>query len=162
MNEAHPTWVSAAQLDVLARLGDALDAANVPWMAVGGLAGNLWGSTWPLHDVDLDVPTAQLPRIASHGSAHVFWQGRYVDDEFDIELVRMRFDDVEVDVSGADDAFVFTSAGLRTPLPNTLRERVLRPLAQRWVPCQRLSDLIAYKTLIGRATDLADLARLRA
>lgn len=162
VSEALPSWIDAAQWQALLQLADAFDAARIVWMAVGGLAGNLWGSSWPLHDLDFDVPTAQLPQIASRWAAHVFWQGRYVDDEFDIALVRMRLGDVEIDISGADDAFGFTPSGVRTPLPNMLQQRVLRPLARRRVPCQRLSDLIAYKTVIGRAADLAELAHLRA
>src|ERR1700712_4870327 len=120
-------------------------------MAVGGLAGNLWGSTWPLHDLDVEVSTRDLPLLAARWAPFVTSFGRYVDEEFDIELLRMRMDGVEIDVSGADDAWGISPAGARAPLPNTLSRRVLRPLAGRSIPCQRLEDLIAYKTIIGRS-----------
>jgi hypothetical protein len=129
-------------------------------MAVGGLAGNLWGSIWPLHDIDVDVPSESLATLADHWGPYITAQGRYVDGEFDIELVRLRIHDVEVDFSGADFAFCFARSGVRRALPNTLPQRVPRLLGSRSFPCQRLEDLIAYKIEIGRKQDLRELLRL--
>lgn len=130
-------------------------------MAVGGLAGNLWGSTWPLHDIDIDVPSEALSPLSEHWAEYITAQGRYIDGEFDIELVRLRIGEVEVDLSGADYAYVFAPSGVRKALPNTLSGRVQRQLAGRTIPCQRLEDLIAYKTAIGRTDDLRELRKLQ-
>lgn len=103
-----------------------------------------------------------MPLLAAGWAPFVTSYGRYIDDEFDIELLRLCVDQVDIDVSGADDAWGFTRSGVRTPLANTLSRRVLRPLAGGLIPCQRLEDLIAYKTIIGRRGDLAELSRLAA
>jgi hypothetical protein len=160
MAQALPGWITPQQLAVLDEIGAELDRRGITWMTVGGLAGNLWGSTWRLRDIDIDVPSDVLPALADHWAAYITAQGRYVDGEFDIELLRLRFDGVEVDISGADYAYCFAPSGVRKALPNTLEQRVTRPLGTRSFPCQRLEDLIAYKAAIGRKDDLRELQKL--
>jgi hypothetical protein len=162
MQPALPSWITSPQLDVLQELRATLDRESIPWMAVGGLAGNLWGSTWPLHDLDLDVPTAALRHLSEIWAPFVRSHGRYVDEEFDIELLRLHLRNVDVDISGADAAYGFERHGARTLLPNRLPQRVSRELAGIGVPCQRLEDLIAYKSVIGREADLQELLALQA
>ena len=161
MSPALPKWITPQQFSVLDDIAAELDRRRIVWMAVGGLAGNLWGSTWPLHDIDIDVPSEALDALADHWAKYITAQGRYVDGEFDIELVRLRIGDVEVDLSGADYAYVFAPSGVRKALPNTLSQRVQRRLDGRTIPCQRLEDLIAYKAAIGRKDDLRELTKLK-
>ena len=155
-----PSWLTEQKLDVLREVGSVLARLDVPWMAAGGLAGNLWGSTWPLHDIDIDMPADRLAELAAIWAPFVVWQGRWVDHEFDIDLLRLNFDGVEVDLSGADGGFYFTPSGERRPFPDSLARRTPRALATMVVPCQRLEDLIDYKTGIGRDADVQDLRRL--
>jgi hypothetical protein len=156
----HP-WVTPEQLAALSTLCAELERVALPWMAVGGLAGNLWGSDWPLHDLDFDVASGALARLTERFRPHVVWQGRYVDEEFDLDLLRLNIAGVEVDLSSVDDAFCFTPAGVRTVLRNTLDRRVMRRLGELSVPCQRLEDLLAYKIIIGREHDVRNLEQLR-
>lgn len=154
--------ISPARWRALLRLVSALDAAGIAYQLSGGLAGNVHGSAWPLHDIDIDVQGARIAEVASlfpgeveHGPA------RFVDDEFDLELLRLELDGVPVDVSSADDAWIFTRAGARAPLRIDLaraERREFRGIILSVVP---LDDLIAYKQLIGRDRDVADLLRPR-
>jgi hypothetical protein len=162
MTPERPPWITDAQLACVRRVVDALTTLGVPYQATGGLAGNLWGSTWPLHDVDLDVPNAALDVVEAHFAPFVVRRARLVDDEFDLELLELRIDDVAIELSGADDARVCGRDGRWTQLPSTLARSVPRTLLDRTVVCQRLEDLLAYKRLLGRAADLRDLERLRA
>jgi hypothetical protein len=41
--------------------------------------------------------------------------------------------------------------------PSVRRQSLGRPLAGRSIPCQRLEDLLAYKTIVGRRDDLREL-----
>ena len=156
-----PPWITPEKLAVLTMLCTELERQASPWMAVGGLAGNLWGSDWPLHDLDFDVTSDALAQLAAHFRSRVVRQGRYVDEEFDLDLLRLNIGGVEVDLSSVDDAYCFTPAGVRTVLPNTLGRRVLRPLGALSLPCQHLEDLLAYKATIGREQDVRNLERLR-
>jgi len=162
MQGKRPGWISEAQLVCVRRVVDALTTLGVPYQATGGLAGNLWGSTWPLHDVDLDVPNAALDVVESHFAACVVRRERLVDDEFDLELLELSVEDVAVELSGADDARVCGRDGRWTPLPSSIARAVPRTLVDRTVSCQRLEDLLVYKRLLGRAADLRDLESLQA
>jgi hypothetical protein len=156
-----PDWIRPEKLAVLRDVCAALTRAAIPFMAVGGLAGNLWGSSWPLQDLDFDVPTDALARVSTlWPDAELTFHGRYVDSEFDMPLLRLRVQEVEIDLSGAEDALVVTPSGARGELPNTLARRTMRTLGDLEVPCQRLEDLIDYKERIGRTADVADLRRL--
>jgi hypothetical protein len=161
MAQPLPSWITPQQFSVLDDIRAELEQRGIAWMAVGGLAGNLWGSTWPLHDIDIDVPSEALSALADHWAPFITAQGRYVDGEFDIELLRLRIRNVEADLSGADYAYVFAPSGIRKALPNTLSQRVQRRLDGLTIPCQRLEDLIAYKTAIGRTDDLRELTKLK-
>lgn len=157
-----PDAVSPVQWRALLRLLGTLESHGIPYQLSGGLAGNVHGSAWPLHDIDLDVPGARIAQVAALFPNEVA-QGpaRFVDDEFDLELLRLELDGVPVDVSAADDAWIFTRTGVRTPLRIDLaraERREFRGMPLFVVP---LDDLIAYKQLLGRDRDVADLLRLR-
>lgn len=66
-----PTWITPAHYRVLARLLRVFTELEVPYLVSGGLAGNLHGPSWPLHDIDVDVPLAALPRVAEAFSGHI-------------------------------------------------------------------------------------------
>jgi hypothetical protein len=146
----------------LRRLVALLDEAGACYQFTGGFAGNLHGSVWPLHDLDVDVTEADLPAVAERLKPYVTRPlGPYVDDEFELVLLRAEIEGVGVDVSQAEDAFARTGGGrvpLGTSLLNRRRVRVLD--LDTWV--QPLEELIAYKALLGRSADLADLRGLAA
>jgi hypothetical protein len=131
------------------------------YQATGGLAGNLWGSSWPLHDIDLDVMTPDLDRVELLFSPWVITRGRLVDDEFDVELLHLHREGVDIEVVGAEGGRIRSPEGAWIPLISTLERAVMRPLLELQVRTQRLEDLLAYKELIGRAADVQDLRLLR-
>ncbi|HYW06993.1 MAG TPA: hypothetical protein VE913_08555, partial [Longimicrobium sp.] len=150
--------ISPARWRALLRLVSVLESARIEYQLSGGLAGNVHGSAWPLHDIDVDVPGARIAEVASlfpgevgHGPA------RFVDDEFELTLLRLELNGVPVDVSSADNAWVFTRAAVRTPLRIDLARAERREFRGIVLPVVPLDDLIAYKQLIGRDRDVADL-----
>jgi hypothetical protein len=153
--------LTAAQERALRRLVGLLEEARACYQFTGGFAGNLHGSRWPLHDLDVDVPREDFVRVAGRLKPYATSPaGLYTDDEFELQLVRAELEGVPIDVSQAEDAFARVG-GRRVPLNTTLAHRqcvVVRGLAV-WV--QPLDELIAYKELLGRSADLADLRGLR-
>jgi hypothetical protein len=154
--------LTPSQERALRRLVGILDAAGACYQFTGGFAGNLHGSRWPLHDLDVDVTREGLPRLA------VFLQpyttrplGLYVDNEFELQLLRAEVEGVAIDVSQAEEAYARVG-GRRVPLNTSLanRQRVSVLDLEVWV--QPLEELIAYKELLGRSADLADLRVLQA
>lgn len=157
-----PDAVSPAHWRALLRLVATLERHGIPYQVSGGLAGNVHGSAWPLHDIDVDVPGARIAQVAALFSGEVVRPpARFVDEEFDVALLCLALDGVPVDVSAADDAWIFTRAGVRTPLPIDLARAERREFRGMPLFVAPLDDLIAYKRVLGRDRDVADLLRLR-
>lgn len=153
--------LTAQQEQALRRLVGILDAAHICYQFTGGFAGNLHGSLWPLHDLDIDVARQDLPRLAELLSPYTTQPlGLFVDDEFELQLLRAEMDGVPIDACQAEEGYAIVR-GQRVPLGVNLarRQRMLTVLdLEVWV--QPLPELIAYKTLLGRSADLADLRAL--
>lgn len=158
---SRPSWITPAQLAVLGRLLTTCRALGLPHVATGGLAGNLHGSAWPLHDLDVDVPVAALPALAAHFADHVrFGPARYRDEEFDLDLLTLEIDGVTVDLSGAESIRLVTPDGTVVSAPTDVKVVEYRVVAAWSVPTLPLDRLVGYKRIIGRTADVQDLARL--
>jgi hypothetical protein len=154
--------LTASQERALRLLVGLLDEAVACYQFTGGFAGNLHGSRWPLHDLDVDVARADLPRLADLLRPYTTRPlGLYVDHEFELWLLRAEAEGVAIDVSQAEEAYARVG-GRRVPLGTCLeqRQRVRVLDLQVWV--QPLAELIAYKELLGRTADLADLRAVQA
>jgi regulation of enolase protein 1 (concanavalin A-like superfamily) len=153
--------LSPSQEQALRRLVSILDEAGICYQFTGGFAGNLHGSNWQLHDLDLDVAKKDLPRLAELLRPHTTRPlGLYKDDEFELQLLRGEIDGVPFDVSQAEEAFARVG-GQRVPLNTSLAQRQRTALLDLEVWVQPLDELIAYKELLGRSADLADLRALQ-
>jgi hypothetical protein len=153
--------LTLSQERALRRLVGILDQSGACYQFTGGLAGNLHGSHWPLHDLDVDVARRDLPRVAELLRPYTTQPlSLYVDEEFELHLLRAEVEGVAIDVSQAEEAYARVG-GRRVPLGTSLarRQRALVLGMEVWV--QPLGELIAYKELLGRSADLADLRRLQ-
>jgi hypothetical protein len=153
--------ITAQQLQVLRRLITCFEQQAIRYQVTGGLAGNIYGSTWPLHDIDVDVARTDLPKIVACFAAMIVRPfGRFIDDEFDLYLLSLEIERVQVDISQAEEAYLF-SHGKRLPLNIDLSRAQQHDFqgVRLWV--QPLDALIAYKEQLGRTADVADLYRLR-
>jgi GNAT superfamily N-acetyltransferase len=153
--------LTAAQESAVRRLIGILDMAGAAYQVTGGFAGNLHGSRWPLYDLDVDVRREDLPRVADLLRP---WTtvplGLYVDEEFELQLLRGEIEGVGIDVSQVEEAYARVG-GRRVSLATTLANRQRATVLDMEVWVQPLAELIAYKELLGRSADLVDLRRLR-
>src|SRR5712691_5952745 len=153
--------LTRSQERAVRRLIGFLDEAAACYQFSGGFAGNLHGSRWPLHDLDVEVAQQDLPRLAAllHPSiSHPL--GWYEDAEFRLYLLGVKIEGVDIDMSQAEDAYG-RCGGQWVPLGTDLARRQQVPLLDLHVWVQPLDALIAYKTLIGRAADVAELRALQ-
>jgi hypothetical protein len=154
--------LTTAQERALRRLVGLLNKAGACYQFTGGFAGNLYGSCWPLHDLDVDVARANLPRLAELLRPHTIRPlGLYVDDEFELQLLRAELEGVEIDISQAEEAYA-RAGGRRVSLGINLGRRQRARVLDMDVWVQPLEELIAYKELLGRFADVADLRNLQA
>jgi len=139
-----------------------LDKGAFRWVVVGGLAARIYGSPRPLADIDIDVPRAALDFIARQAQALVtFGPARYCDDEFDIELLSLRWGKQAIDLTAAEDVRLFDrSSGVWRHHPTDLLVCETRVVLGRSAPVMPRSQLIEYKRIIDRPVDRADIAAL--
>ena len=155
-----PAWLTEQQWYVVNQVLDVLENNTITYQVTGGLAGNIHGSNWPLHDIDIDLHQADIFRFVSAFQSFVTRPySRYQDTEFDLFLVTLTIGNVSVDMSQVEEAFLIVEGG-RHPLPSLLVPPQRKDLRGRDVWVQPLEQLVAYKRLIGRSTDVADLERL--
>ncbi len=143
------------------RLVGILEESESCYQFTGGFAGNLYGSSWPLHDLDIDVAKKDLPRLAELLQPFICRPlAPYVDDEFKLLLTQAKIKDIEIDIAQAENAYGW-SEGRWVPLGTDLARRQKVPLLDMEVWVIPLEDLIEYKQLIGRYFDVVDLRNLR-
>jgi len=157
---AEPATISSEQLDVIKRLVTILNEHKVPYQFTGGLAGNIHGSKWPLQDIDLEMPRAHIELVAYLLRQHIVTPLRfYQDDEFQLVMLNLKIDEIEVDINQIE-AQQICHKGLWVPHAVDIKKAQLMPFHGLKVSVQPLDQLIAYKTLLGREKDVADLSNL--
>jgi hypothetical protein len=153
--------LTSAQERAIRQLVRILDKAAACYQFSGGFAGNLHGSRWPLHDLDVDVAQQDLPRLAELLQPYIYHPlGPYEDAEFRLHLLCAQLEGVDIDVNQAEDAYG-RSGGQWLPLGTDLAQRQRVSVLDLYVWVQPLEALIAYKELIGRSADVAELRTLQ-
>lgn len=133
---------------------------NITYRVTGGLAGNLYGSQWQLHDIDIAVAQHDINKIVELFQEYiVIHLMRIVDDEFDLLMLTLEIDGVDIEINQAEDAFVFSQdATIR--LDHELLNFNTVVFEGIEIRVQPLDGIINYKELLGRENDLYDLRQL--
>jgi hypothetical protein len=139
-----------------------LERRSIPFALVGGIAANAYGTTRPLHDIDIDIPVASLSVLAKELEPYkTFGPERSVSECFECDLVGFSFAGQEIELSGAETFRIKdASTGEWRAWPTDLSAIERRIVFGISVPVMGQRELIAYKRLAGRETDLVDVAEL--
>ena len=156
-----PNIISENHVKTLNLLIATFEKQNIPYQVTGGLAGNIYGSKWPLHDIDIEVSQRDMAKVAELFREYTVRPlFRLVDEEFDLMLLGLSINNIEVEINQDEDAFVF-SDGLRIKLdPNLYKANKIRFLGLD-ILVQPLDDIIKYKRLLSRNNDVSDLINLK-
>lgn len=152
--------ISANHLKTLKLLISTFDEHQISYQITGGLAGNIYGSTWPLHDIDIEVPQTRIADVAELFREYTVRPlSRFVDEEFDLMFLALRINEIEVEINQVEDAFIF-SDGLRLKLDTDLSKARKINFLGLDMFVQPLDDIIKYKKLLKRNNDVSDLIKL--
>lgn len=157
----YPSFMTAAQWQVLNQVIHTLETHQISYQITGGLAGNFYGSTWPVQDLDFDVFDADLARVYHcFESWAIALPDRRVDRDREARELSLQIDGVAVDFTAAESAYAIRGQkrkSLKIDLTTAHRARCYG--RSMWVAS--LDGLIARKTLLQRSADLAELRQLR-
>jgi len=133
------------------------DNNNIKYQITGGLAGNLYGSLWHLHDIDFETSLSNLAIIENDFADYVTLKtSRYIDNEFNIWLLRLEINGIEIDINAVEDFYLNENIKIETNLENAI-DKVF--IGEK-VKVQPLKDIINYKKILNRQNDLKDLLKL--
>ena len=152
--------VSTEQIEIIKQLVSLLNEHKVPYQFTGGLAGNIHGSQWPLQDIDLEMPRAHIELVAYLLRQHVVSPMRfYQDKEFQLVILNLKIGTTAIDINQIE-AQQICHEGEWVPLTVDIKKAQIMPFHGIKVSVQPLDQLIAYKSLLGRTSDVADLSKL--
>jgi hypothetical protein len=139
-----------------------LDAGGFPWIVVGGLAATVYGSPRALADIDIDTPRAALDYVAQRARACIiFGPARYRDEEFDIELLSLRWGGQAIDLTAAEDIRLFDRRrGEWRNAPTDMSRFETHLVFGRSAAVLPRTALVDYKRIIDRAVDRIDVEAL--
>lgn len=158
--------MTQAPNDDVEAIFDVLDAHDVRYMVIGGIAGVLFGSPYPTYDLDI-CADERLPNRTNLGAALQELEATEWDPGKD-EFVPRRWDHDKLAVDktwlletkhGRLDV-LFTPSGTQG-FPDLNRRRELIEVSGKRVPVTGLEDLIRMKEAAGRERDLEQLPTLR-
>jgi hypothetical protein len=162
------TSILDQQAAALRWIVELLEARQIPFQVVGGLAAHAYGATRPLVDLDLYVPSARLPEIAAVAASEPAARllrapERYSDAAWDLTFLAFEYAGQRVELGGADEASYFDRrAGRWRDAAIDFSGAVPRAVLGRVVPVMPRAELVAYKRALDREVDRLDLAELEA
>ena len=149
------------QKTVLKRIAGVFQKNKIPFQITGGLAAILYGARRPLYDIDIDVYKKDIAKVRELFFDYIETDlGHISDEKFDLYLLTLNLDGVFVDISQIEDAYVVDKDGNRKKMDTDISK------AQRvnWeglnLTVQNKQELIEYKRLLRRDTDLMDIEQI--
>jgi hypothetical protein len=132
---------------------------KIPFHITGGFAANIYGSTRPLADIDIEVSNENVYKIQQEVLPYIIYgPQRYKDNEFDLLLMTLKYKNQEIDICGICDQKLFDKQLKKwTEEKIDLSKSTKKKVYNFFVSVMPLKDLILYKKKIARDVDVADV-----
>ncbi len=136
-----------------------LNRHNIPFQISGGFAARLYGSTRELADIDIGVPDDAIDTILNEVSLYIISGPKhYVDDEWDLKLITLKYKNQEIDICGRDSIKIFDKENkIWIPAHRDMTVSEDRIVYGMTVPVIPKQALINYKKKINREVDILDV-----
>jgi hypothetical protein len=136
-----------------------LDDEGVPYQIVGGLAARIYGATRPLIDIDMYIPRGHaeviLPRVKEYISKPF---KHYTEDVWDIEYFQLKYNGQKIEIAVSPGARFFDKKKSEW-VDQTIdfSKSQIGEFEKIQIPVMPRDELVAYKRLLGREVDRADI-----
>tara|TARA_R110002124_G_scaffold234886_1_gene400228 strand:- start:18090 stop:18578 length:489 start_codon:yes stop_codon:yes gene_type:complete len=142
-----------------------LQDQDIPFVVCGGLAAIGYGASRPLNDIDLFVPDNHFSTIVEWGKDHITKPAqRYYEstEGWDVEYVQFVYDGIKIEVGNTKDVSIYDQVNRQWVALNIdfTRTRTVSVMGIP-VPLMNRDQLIAYKTLLARPVDMADIQAMQ-
>ena len=143
-------------------IADILDARNVPFQIVGGLAARAYGATREIADIDLYAPASELASVLEVIEPFVTRPlAHYRDQHWDLVFMRLEYGGQRIEIAVGDDAKYRDSR-----LGEWHDAAVDYGASERLdvlgvdVPVMPRHQLLSYKRRLDRTVDRADVQEI--
>lgn len=132
---------------------------SIPFQISGGFAARLYGSTRELADIDIGIPDNRFEELYPDIQEYlIYGPAHYLDDEWDLKLMTLKFEGQKIDIAGRDEIKIFDKANkVWVPAHRDLTVSEDREVYGIMVPVIPKEALIAYKKKIMREVDVLDI-----
>lgn len=152
--------ITEAKKKVLRFLVDTLNANDIPFQVSGGLGAITHGATRDLRDIDIEINKKNCQKARELFKNYIAEDfRRYSDGEFDLWMMTLDIDGVPVDINQVEESYIFKD-GEKVLLPEGLIDTEIKSVDGIEFPVQNKKNLIDYKQMLGRDTDLTDAAEM--
>lgn len=153
--------LSDAQRNVLKKIASILKNNDIKFQISGGLAAIIYGAKRPLYDIDIDVLKKDIFRVRELFKNHITEDFYHLQDEnFDIWLLTLKIYGVPVDISQAEDFYFGSANSEKVLMSPDLSKSVFIDFNGIKIPVENKDELIKYKKILARETDLADTKQI--
>ena len=150
--------LTEAKKKVLKFLVDTLNKNKIAFQVSGGLGAIAYGSKRELRDIDIEINKKNCPVVRELFKELIAEDYQnYKNAEFDAWWMELDIDGVEVDINQVEESYAFDKEGNKHLLPEDLIDTELKTVESITFPVQNKTNLIAYKKIVGRDTDLFDI-----
>lgn len=153
--------MSDNQKNVLKRVVKRLDENKIPFQVLGGVAAIAYGAKRSLYDIDIEVYKKDISRVKELFKDYIskdFYH--FVDDNFDIWLLTLIIDDVPVDISQVEGCYLGDGKNVKVYIEANLEKVWMVDFGGIMIPVKDKRELIEYKKILARETDLIDIKQM--
>jgi len=139
-----------------------LEKQGIPFQIVGGLAATIHGGSRSVADIDLYIPKvfaeSLLPGVIGYISKPL---AHYVEYGWDLEYFQLIYKGQKIEIGLSPGTKIRdVNTGEWVELVTDYSQSVVASYKGVEVPVMPISELIAYKSLLGREVDLFDITEL--
>lgn len=135
---------------------------KIPFQITGGLAAIAYGSKRLLNDIDIEIPEIKMESLAKAVKKYIIYgPTRYVDDNWDIALMTLKYEGQEIDICGDTSKMRRAKNDEWTVNTVDFSEFETKKLFDLDVPVMRKDVLVKFKTVLGRKTDTEDIKQIQ-
>ncbi len=148
--------------DALVWIKSILDDENVQYQVVGGLAANIHGGKRPIADIDMYIPYDSAEVVLKQVREYISKPlSHYLEGAWDLEYFQLIYRGQKVEIGLSPGAKIMnhdTGEWVEQAIDFSLS--VVGNFHGVEVPTMPKSELVAYKSLLGREVDIIDISEI--
>lgn len=153
--------IPEAKKRVLKFVVDSLNEHSIPFQVSGGLGAIAYGSKRELRDIDIEINKRNCPAVRGLFKEFITQDfSHYEDGEFALWMMTLNVNGVPVDINRVEESYAFDKNGNKQLLPGDLIDTELKTVEGIIFPVQNKKNLIDYKKMLARDTDLTDVEEM--